>query len=103
MTAALPIVGPNATVISTNWAGLFDGGGIDATLFAAGVISVGNQEFLSGTDSTGTNVSGANCANWTAATDSAVGIGNRTDGSWLDQNDPTNQCSGLNHLLCVAW
>ncbi len=101
--AALPVVGPNATVISTTWAGLFDGG-IDATLGAAGVLAIATDEFLSGTDASGVNVGGANCSNWTsAAGDSSVGRGNLTSGFWMDQNDPTNQCAGANHLLCAAW
>lgn len=101
--ATVPVVGPNATVISTSWAGLFDGGGIDVSLLAAGVLSTGTDQFFSGTTSAGTNASGINCSNWTGGTDGTVGRADRTGGDWLDWTDPAGQCSGFNYLLCVAW
>jgi hypothetical protein len=101
--AALPVVGPNATVISTTWNGLFDGG-IEASVFTAGVVAGAADGFFTGTNGGGFNLSGTNCTNWTAATgDSAVGRGDDISSIWMNWNDPTGQCAGNLSLLCVAW
>ncbi|MCR9145116.1 MAG: hypothetical protein NXI24_22960 [bacterium] len=100
---AVPVVGPNATVISTSWAGLFDGG-IEASVFAAGVVASGTAAFFTGTDGGGLNIAGTNCSNWTSGTgDSAVGRGNDVTAIWMNWDDPTSQCAVTQGLLCVAW
>ena len=95
------IVGPNGVQIADDWADLLDGT-IDNTLLSANAISDTYFQFHSGSNSDG-SVTSNNCNGYTtfsASMMSSIGLGNRTDWTWMGSS--TMSCAS-GRLLCLCY
>jgi hypothetical protein len=90
--------------IATNWADLFDGDDLIATLASADVIDA-TELFWSGSDEFGVAVTDT-CANWTSgsgASNGQVGSADEVDENWLINGSAVEACDELHRVLCIAF
>ena len=93
------MTGPTGDVISSDWAGMFDGN-IDQSLTAAGIVT--GTYWWSGSDSAG-EITAPNCSFWIpqAADTGIVGYNGTAAAAWINHSTPL--CSTSAQFICLAW
>lgn len=95
------IRGPNETVISTDWSGLFDNS-IDARPYDDAAAAPSQSFYWTGCQNDGT-VDTNNCSDWTGTGSGERGDNGLSTGVWLDADDP-GTCGVTNTFhACICW
>lgn len=97
------IASEGGTTIQTNWANLLSGS-ILSSLVNAGILTMSDTYWWSGSNDDGTFQATYNCTNWTVNTNMVSGYSgyyNQTGTGWISAGVPT--CNGNFPILCLCY